>query len=94
MTLRGLLMLAVVLTIVGLVGIFLIRPEFSPTVLQLSGVVKGVHESGGMSFVDVVPVNFTVVAFHPLPVGLGNHTFFGRLQEYKGKVEFVVEKYD
>ncbi|MBI4146310.1 hypothetical protein HY489_03155 [Candidatus Woesearchaeota archaeon] len=76
---------------VGLVLLFLTSPEVSPQQLEWQGEVLSVREHGGVSFVSFVPGNVTVVSFEELDWSEGYHVLIGRLQQYKGKVEFVVE---
>lgn len=88
---KSLLCIAVVTSIVGLVVLACVRPDVSPQFLQMEGEVRAVRTRGGVSFIEFAPSNFTVVSFSEQQVEEGNQTLIGRLQPYKGKVEFVVE---
>jgi len=89
-----LLWIALAVSIVGVLLLFFIKPQVSPAFLSMTGEVTGKRTSNGAMFITMVPENFTVVAFDDLSIEPGNHTLHGRLQEYKGKVEFVVNSYD
>lgn len=88
---KSLFVIAVSASIVGLFVLALVRPDVSPQFMQLEGEVTGVRVRGGVSFIEFAPDNFTVVSFSDGRFEEGNQTLVGRLQPYKGKVEFVVE---
>ena len=89
-----LLILASLLAVVGIVVVLLIEPEVSPRVIELKGLVKGVRETGKVTFIEMVPQEISIVSFDPVDLEPGEHTMRGHLQEYKGRVEFVVDGYD
>ena len=91
---KTLLIISLSLSIVGIVALFFLKPEFSPQSLQLSGTVKYVNQKEKVAFISFVPDNLTVVTFEKTDLKPGRHTLTGRLQQYKGKVEFIVESYD
>jgi len=87
-----LLIVSIALTIAGIIFLFLIEPDVPPHSLKLSGVVKGVSGSGKVSFIRFVPDDFQVVSFDEEDITPGHHVLAGHLQEYQGKVEFVVDR--
>ena len=78
---------------VGFAILFTTSPKVSPQVLSISGMVTGVDERSKVSFITFIPDDFLVVSFDKAPP-IGNVTLHGRLQQYEGKVEFVVQEYD
>ncbi|MBW2969522.1 hypothetical protein KY309_02080 [Candidatus Woesearchaeota archaeon] len=89
-----LLVISLVVSIIGICSLFFVKPEVSPQSLQLSGFVKSVNQKEKVAFISFVPDDFLVVSFEKIDLKPGNHTLTGRLQHYKGRVEFVVESYD
>jgi hypothetical protein len=89
---KTLLIISLSLSIIGIVTLFFLKPDISPQSLQLSGTIKHVFQKEKAAFINFVPENFTVVSFENLDISEGHHTLVGRLQQYKGKVEFVVEE--
>ncbi len=91
---KTLLIISLSLSIIGITALFFLKPEVSPQSLQLSGTVKYVNQKEDVAFISFVPENLTVVAFDKVDLEPGKHTLTGRLQQYKGRVEFVVDSYD
>jgi hypothetical protein len=91
---KSLLWLSLCLSILGIIALLILKPEVSPQSLQMTGLVKGVYSKNGASFISFVPGNFTVVSFEHAEIEQGEHTLKGRLQQYEGRVEFVVEDID
>ena len=91
---KTLLIISLLLSLAGLIAIFLFKPEVSPQVLQLNGTVKYVNQKEKVAFISFVPDSFVVVSFDKINLTPGQHTLTGHLQQYKGRVEFVVESYD
>lgn len=91
---KVLLIISLLLSLAGLTAIFFLKPDVSPQSLQLTGTVKYVSEKEKVAFISFVPDNMTFVSFEKLEIEPGYHTLTGRLQQYKGRVEFVVESYD
>jgi hypothetical protein len=60
--------------------------------LQLSGIVKHVFQKENVAFISFVPDNMTVVSFDSINIEPGHHTLTGRLQQYKGRLEFIVSE--
>jgi hypothetical protein len=94
---QSLLIIAIIFSLIGLIALFFIsswlnaHPEHA-SFLQISGVVNSVRIKNGVTIMSIDPAELSVVAFEPLELEKGEHvTFYGRLQEYKGRVEFVVE---
>lgn len=88
---KSLFIVAGIASIVGLVVLALIRPDISPQLVQLEGVVERVDVRGSVSFIRFSPKNFTVVSFEKGEFAEGEQVLYGRLQNYKGRVEFIVE---
>jgi len=86
-----LLWLSLILSIVGIITLFFLKPDVSPQYLQMTGEIMGVDDKGKVTFLTFVPDDFLVVSFKDKPEP-GTYTLTGRLQQYKGRVEFVVEK--
>ena len=82
------------ISVVGLIALFFLKPEVSPQSLQLFGTVKYVSQKEKVAFISFVPDNMTVVSFKKVDIQPGKHILTGRLQQYKGRIEFVVEDYD
>ncbi len=91
---KTILLTSLFLSVVGIVALFFLKPEVSPQQLQLEGVVKNVWQKENAAFIRFVPDNMTVVSFNQIDLEPGHHVLTGRLQQYKGRVEFVVEGYD
>jgi len=78
--------------VVGLVILLVTYPQVSPQELVIEGEIVSVSQKGGVAFITFVPTDFLVVSFEKVPPE-GNVSLVGRLQEYKGRVEFVVSGY-
>jgi hypothetical protein len=89
---KTLLTISLTISIIGLVALYLLKPDISPQLLQLSGTIKHVFQKENVAFISFVPDNMTVVSFEGAVSEPGYHTLVGRLQQYNGKVEFVVEE--
>jgi len=88
---KTLLIISLSLSLVGIAALFFLKPEVSPQSLQLSGTVKYVNQKENVAFISFIPENFTVVSFNKIELEPGKHNLTGRLQQYKGKVEFIVD---
>lgn len=86
-----LLVVSVIFSVIGLIVLFFLKPDVSPQFLELSGEVLKVSNKNAVTFIEFVPADFLVVSFKDLNLGSGNVTLVGRLQEYNGRVEFVVD---
>ena len=84
-------MISLLLSVIGVIALFFLKPEVSPQSLQLTGTVKYVNQKENVTFISFVPDNLTVVSFDKVDLEPGRHTLTGRLQQYKGRVEFVVD---
>ena len=91
---KTLLIISVTLSVLGLIALFFLRPDVSPQSLQLSGTVKYVNQKENVAFISFVPDNLTVVAFSQVNLEPGHHVLTGRLQQYKGRIEFVLEDFE
>ncbi len=91
---KTLLVISLCLSIAGIIALFFLKPDVSPQSLQLSGTVKYVNQKEKVAFISFVPDNLTVVYFGKADIESGKHLLTGRLQQYKGRVEFVVEEID
>lgn len=91
---KTLLVISLILSFSGVFVLFLLKPDVSPQLLQFSGVVKFVNVHENITFVSFVPDNLTVVSFGDFDIPSGEHTLNGRLAQYKGRVEFIVESVD
>lgn len=91
---KTLLIISLSISIIGLIALFFLKPEVSPQSLQLSGTVKYVNQKEKVAFISFVPDNMTVVSFEKVDLQPGKHVLTGRLQQYKGRVEFIVEDFD
>jgi hypothetical protein len=89
---KTLLAISFTISIIGLAVLYFLKPDISPQSLQLSGTVKRVFQKENVAFISFVPDNMTVVSFEGDVSESGYHTLVGRLQQYDGKVEFVVEE--
>ena len=90
---KTLLIISLVLSLAGITALFFLKPEVSPQSLQLEGVVKYVSQKEKVAFISFAPDNLTVVSFNQPDLQPGRHKLTGRLQQYKGRVEFVVDSY-
>lgn len=84
-------MLSLAISILGLVALFFLKPDISPQSLQLSGTVKHVFQKEKVAFISFVPDNLTVVSFDQVSLEPGYHILTGHLQQYKGRIEFIVD---
>ena len=91
---KTLLIISLALSIIGIIALFFLKPEVSPQSLQITGVVKYVKQKENVAFISFVPDNMTFVSFEQVDLDSGKHTLTGHLQQYKGRVEFVVDSYD
>lgn len=76
----------------GLVTLVLTRPDVSPSEIVIEGEVLEVKSRGAVSFVVFEPKDFMVVSFDKVPP-TGDVSLVGRLQDFEGKIEFVVSDY-
>jgi hypothetical protein len=89
---KTLLVISLAISVSGIIALFFLKPDVSPQYLQLTGYVKHVYQKENVAFISFVPDNLTVVAFEQVSLDPGEHTLIGRLQQYEGRVEFVVEE--
>lgn len=68
------------------------HPQVSPSELVITGEVVSVSQKDNVAFITFKPGDFLVVSFDEIPPE-GTISLVGRLQEYKGRVEFVVSGY-
>lgn len=85
----ALLSIAAVMSVLGIVALFFLKPDVSPQYLQMSGEITRVDVREKVTFITFIPDDFLVVSFEE-QVGPGKVVLTGRLQQYKGRVEFVV----
>jgi len=78
--------------LVGVLVLLFTKPVVSPSELIISGEVLSVNQKENVAFINFVPDDFLVVSFEKVPTK-GNFSLVGRLEEYKGRVEFVVSDY-
>lgn len=88
---RVLLVVSVLLALAGTAVLLFLQPEVSPQQLQLSGKVTEVSNREKVTFLTFVPDDLLVVSFEGRAFVPGEYVLTGRLQQYKGRVEFVVE---
>jgi hypothetical protein len=88
---KTLLMISSAVSIIGLIAVFFLKPDVSPQSLQMSGTIKYVNQKEKVAFISFLPDNLTVVSFNELNLAPGYYLLTGHLQQYKGKVEFVVD---
>ncbi|MBS3148946.1 hypothetical protein J4219_08795 [Candidatus Woesearchaeota archaeon] len=86
-----LLIVCLILSVVGIVMIFFAKPDVSPQVLELSGTVVEVDKRADVTFITFIPDDLKVVSFGEGSFAKGNTTLRGRLQQYKGRLEFVLD---
>ena len=86
-----LLMVCLILSVAGMVMIFFAKPDVSPQVLELSGNVVKVDKRSDITFITFIPDDLKVVSFGEVSIVNGNATLRGRLQQYKGRLEFVLD---
>ncbi len=89
---KTLLIISLVISVIGIIALFFLKPDVSPQYLQLTGYVKHVYQKENVAFISFVPDNLTVVSFDKVNLEPGEHTLIGRLQQYEGRVEFIVEE--
>ena len=88
------ILIAVIMAVIGMTAMVFLKPDISPSLLSITGTVKGISAHEKVTFLDLDPENFTVVYFGDDFIQTGRHTLHGRLQRYDGRVEFVVDSYD
>ncbi len=81
-----------VVFVTGVSILLFTRPQVSPSELVITGEVVSVTQKDNVAFIAFVPNDFLVVSFENVPPE-GNVSLVGRLQEYSGRVEFVVSDY-
>ncbi len=91
---KTLLLISLTLSLAGIIALFFLKPEVSPQSLQIEGAVKHVFQKKNVTFINFVPDDFTVVSFDQTDLEPGRHILTGHLQQYKGRIEFVVDSYD
>ena len=90
---KTLLIISLALSVAGIIALFFLKPDVSPQSLQITGMVKHINQKDKITFISFVPDNLTVVSFENLDIPPGKHVLTGHLQQYKGRLEFVVESY-
>ncbi len=88
---KNLIAISLTISLLGLIAIFFLKPDVSPQSLQLSGTIKYVNQKEKVAFISFVPDNLTVVSFNELNLAPGYYLLTGHLQQYKGKIEFIVD---
>ncbi len=88
---KNLITISLTISLLGLIAIFFLKPDVSPQSLQLSGTIKYVNQKEKVAFISFVPDNLTVVSFNELNLAPGYYLLTGHLQQYKGKIEFIVD---
>lgn len=78
--------------LIGFLILFFTKPQVSPSELVIAGEVISISQKDNVAFITFAPNDFTVVSFDKIPPE-GGVSLVGRLQEYKGRVEFVVSDY-
>jgi len=91
---KTLLIIALLLSVAGIIFLFFLKPDVSPQYLQLSGNITKINQKEKVAFITFIPDDFLVVSFENVDLEPGYHTLTGRLQKYKGRVEFIVSSYD
>ena len=91
---KTLVIISLFLSVAGIIALFFLKPEVSPQSMQMKGTVKHVYQKEKVAFITFIPDNMTVVSFDKVNLKPGKHVLNGRLQQYKGKVEFIVDSYD
>jgi len=91
---RTLLILSLAIAIIGILALFFLKPSVSPQYIQMTGRVNSINAKEKITFINFIPDEFLVVSFDEVNLQPGKHTLTGRLQQYKGRVEFIVESYD
>ncbi len=86
------IILSISISIIGIVLLFFLKPEVSPQEILLEGEVRSTFTKGKATFISMAPKNFTIVTFEEFDIPEGNITLVGRLQEYKGRVEFIADR--
>jgi len=89
-----LIIVSLFLTIIGIISLFFLRPDISPQYLQLSGEITSINAKEKVTYITFIPDDFLVVSFEDVNLEPGKHKLIGRLQQYKGRIEFIVEDYD
>lgn len=79
------------LSVIGIVLIFLSKPTVSPQSLELTGTIKSIRTKGDVTFISFVPDNLEVVSFSSKNFDEGTVNLTGRLKQYKGRLEFVLD---
>lgn len=88
---RALIGVCFALAVLGMVLIFLSKPKISPQSIELTGTIKSVKAKGDVAFISFIPDNLEVVSFSPGNFEEGNATLHGKLKQYKGRLEFVLD---
>jgi len=87
-----LLIISLVLSVLGICILFFLKPDISPQVLVINGSIQKINEWDKVSFITFVPDDFLVVSFEKLELTPGKYSLHGRLQQYDGRIEFVVDE--
>lgn len=87
---KKLIAIAIFCSLAGLFLLAILKPNVSPQLLELSGEVIKVNEHENVAFIDIIPDNLTVVSFNG-HIQTGKQVLHGRLQQYNGRVEFVID---
>lgn len=88
---NALLIISSIISIIGLIALFFLKPDVSPQSLQLSGTIKHVNQKEKVALISFVPDNLMVVSFNELNLAPGYYLLTGHLQQYEGKIEFIVD---
>jgi len=89
---------AIIATLIGLPLVFLLVNSLdaqpSGSAIELTGVVERVWQKNKVTILTIAPApSVPVVVFDEMPFEQGNNiTVYGRVKEYRGKIEIVAEE--
>ena len=86
-----LISISLAISSLGIVALFFLEPDVSPQHLRINGTITNVNVKDKVTFITFAPDDFLVVSFEDLNVSKGKYQLVGRLQQYRGRAEFVVE---
>lgn len=89
---KKLLLTSLLITIIGILTLLFTEPDITPQKLLLTGKITSINDRGKVQFIKFLPENLEVVSFKNLNLEENKSlSLVGTLQQYKGKVEFVVD---
>lgn len=87
---KNFLILALIISVFGILILFIVTPDISPQSITIKGRINNITNTEKLSEIHFTPYDFKIISFKNF-----NHTgpakLIGKLASYNGKLEFIVE---